>query len=146
MNSWPVSAWRCYRGMLESMFLRYYSSSLARPWINSPEGANYDAVYRMSVVVTAPFVLLTLLLGLVLIHADPNGLFSRHRPALMGGGFGISTIAVYLLLRRTFGDRVVPSSNGDGETGWGPGWILEIVGWPCVVGYIVAAASATNIV
>jgi hypothetical protein len=127
--------------MLEAMFRRYYSWSIGLPWVSTPERATYNAIYRMSIIVAAPVVLLVSLLELLLIYANPLGLLGRNRAVVLAGSLGIASLVVYSLLLRMFRDYAPAVLNQDKDVDTIQDWILDVVGWLCIAGYIVAIAS-----
>jgi hypothetical protein len=127
--------WMTYVEMIEGVFARYYASSSARPWIKSPEAACDDAIYRMSILIAAPFVLATALLELLFMKVDPTGLLRRYRAVLFTGGFLITSGAVYFALRSMFDSY--SSEAHMSRSGVPSELILELVGGACIFGYVV---------
>ncbi len=131
------SSWKAYSDILETVFRRFYASSLGRPWINSPAAATADAIYRLSVGAAAPFIFaLAILIGSVR-SLFPNLLPGRLAGYLFAAGFVVVGLATYVALNRKFEGYEVPdeSSREDRPLTRGEWW-FGLASWASIVGYI----------
>jgi hypothetical protein len=115
-----------------------YSSSLRRPWLRS-EGAGFnDAIYRLSVSVAAPFVLmLGLLIGSVKA-VFPVLLPGRAAAYVFVAGFGLIGFLTVFVLNRRFADY---EANGESirsasRARTRSDWLFEAISLASIIGYV----------
>lgn len=135
------SALEAYSAVLELTFRRFYASSLRRPWLRGRASAYSDAIYRLSIEVAAPYLLvLAVVIGL-LESLFPNLLPGRSAVYLFAAVFvsaGISTVfALSGRFKRyvetpeiVLGDEV-PRTRGE--------WLFAVVSFSSILGYVLAA-------
>jgi hypothetical protein len=134
--------WQVYIELLQSMLARYYSSSLARPWIRSQGAARTDALYRLAVLVAAPLLLVTALLIVCAKWLFPQLFPGRTSGFAFAGAFLLIGPAVNVTLNAAFGDMaelaesyVEPRTRAE--------LVFEIVSWASMLGYVFSLLLLT---
>jgi hypothetical protein len=129
---------RAYAGLVDAMFFRVYSSSLRRPWLRS-EGAGFnDAIYRLSVSVAAPFVLMFgLLIGCVKA-AFPLLLPGRAAAYLFVVGFFLIGFFTVFVLNRRFAayEENAESIRSASGVRTRSDWLFEAISLASIIGYV----------
>jgi hypothetical protein len=145
VHDFGQSVWQVYRKALERMFFRYYAGSIARPWIKTPESACNDAIYRMSILVAAPFVLCVAICGLLLIIFDPLGPIARQRAAVGVGEFILPNIFTYFILRSLFSNCTpTAQSTRNGGAERKSDFVIDVVGGASVLGYVIVFVASAS--
>jgi hypothetical protein len=128
---------RC--GLIEAMFLRFYATSLKRPWLTNAESAFTDARYRISVPLAAPAVALIATLVVICRRISPTILSRQNAALIICLSLIAAGIATFIIVGKMFG-RFVKSPElalqfneplGVSEI------VLNVVLWSCVVAYCV---------
>ena len=137
--AWQLAR-KAYVGFLESMFLRFFASSLVRPWLRSPSAAYSDALFRVSIGVAAPFVCLVAILVLSTKATVPDLLPGRSAFFIVLTVYGALSPATYFTLDPRFRHYVETPERvrNDGEKPRTRGEVLfELVSWLCALGSVI---------
>lgn len=134
------SGWTAYDDVVNAAFLRLYASSLGRPWVKNLTVARSDAIYRLSIGVAAPIVLVLAILIGFLKYLFPNVLSGHTAGYLFVGEFAVVGLSSLFILNRKFdvcselADRQAltprPRTLAD--------WAFDIISWVSIIGYVVA--------
>ena len=97
----------------------------------------------MSIPGAAPYNFLAAVFQLCMIALDPSGPNARHRAIAGVGGFLAINALTYCVSRWAFSDSEI-SSDGANQTEGKADFIIQLVGWPCIIGYVIAFAACSS--
>jgi hypothetical protein len=121
------------------MFLRFYSTSLKRPWLKGTNSAFADARYRFSVPLAAPFVAIVATLAVACRRVSPSSLSRQAAALLICITLVVAGIGTFIVLGRVFADYLkTPELALQSKQPPSVSEILvHIALWACVVAYCV---------
>lgn len=89
--------------MVTLLFVRFYSKSLTRPWIKSADAARSDATYRMSVLITGPFMVVIATALLIMKYSHVADFTRQELAIFVGTVFAVLSLSILAILNRMFG-------------------------------------------
>ena len=127
-----------YVAAIDANFRRMLASSSRMPWLGRVDAARNDAMYRLSIAVAAPYVLIVALAIILVKAVVPQLLPGRTGGYLFVALFVlVGLVTLHWLSRRL--DSCAAASVDDDEPRTSAEWAFLLISVLCIPGYAFAA-------